>query len=181
MSDFKNIRSDDYNEFSPRLNLFLDEAGFKRGHGRLTEFAIFFDVQKSSARRWVTQNFPPKDSTLEEIVDKVLKERAHELPKHVTKEDLVPWLKVGGTNPFATPLDRPQHGKTPFQRKCRAYLNVYKIAMAQGIDICTLDDDRLEKLYHQIFSDIEVRGLSNPDAETIAKTLKSPKFALAKQ
>lgn len=181
MSDYNNIKSDDYSEFSPRLNLLLDEAGFKRGHGRLTEFATFFEVQKSSARRWVTQNYPPRDNTLEEIVDEILKRKSHELPKHLTKDDLLPWLKVGRANPFATPLDKNAPSKTTFQRKCRAYIDVYKIAMAQGVDICTLDDDRLEKLYHQIFNDIEIRGLSNPEAEAISKILKSHDFSLSQQ
>lgn len=178
MSEFKEITKADYSLFSPRLNLVLDEAGFKRGYGRITDFASFFKVQKSTARRWLVVNSPPKATTMETLVDKILVERSEELPNHITKEEILVWLKAGVNNPFATPFDDKQEDKKPFEIKCRAYLDVYKIAMAQGVDICALSDRKLDELYRQIFNDIETRGLSKPDPETISKILNETENTL---
>ena len=155
-----------FDDFSTRFSLLLDETGFIRGRGRLTEVKNFFDVSKTTARNWLDLNFCPRLPALQEIITKLYAD--NRLPETISKEDIFTWLKAGHPNPFAISNDNES---TQVKNICRAYLEVYKVAQDLGFDLLQLNDTELQSIYDQIFEDIIINNLNQPNKALLTKLI----------
>lgn len=157
-----------FDNFSERFSLLLDETGFIRGRGRLTEVKNFFEVSKTTARNWLDLNFCPRSPALQEIITRLYND--NRLPETISKEDVFTWLKAGHPNPFAIVTNEVDE-TTSIKNICRAYLEVYKIAQDLGFDLLQLSDHELTSIYDQIFEDIHLNNLSSPNTALLTKLI----------
>lgn len=158
--------------FSDRFKKVLDEAGFVKGRGRLTEVFGFFEVSKTTARNWLETDTCPRN--LPEIVTKLYS--ARRISVSIGKDQLIAFLQTGLLNPF----EDKESGTTPdtfLLKTCRAYLTIYRMALAQGFDIYDLDDGTLEDLYNTVFKELVVRKLDEPNPQLLLNILMKYKPA----
>jgi len=158
-------------EFFPFQKV-LDETGFVKGRGRLTEVFNFFGASKTTARNWLEGGACPRN--LSEIVTKLYS--ARRISSSISKDQLIAFLQTGLMNPFEERSAGSDTNSFIF-KTCRAYLTVYRMALAQGFDIYDLDDGTLENLYETVFHEIAVRKLEEPNPQLLLNILMKYKRA----
>ena len=97
------------NEFDTpgeRLNHILDQIGFKKGRGRVTEFQAyltsaapdnFSDLKYSTVRSWFQYHAPPMRK-----IDVIIQLLQNDYPFQNDISQIKTWWKVGGYYPFST-------------------------------------------------------------------------------
>jgi len=104
-----------------RLNLILDQLGFKKGRGRQTEFHqylvdsnvdIFHDLKFRTVRSWFRDISPPMRKI--QLITQAL-DAKYSLGENVSQ--IQAWWKVGGLNPFSNKETLSENSVTSLQRQ----------------------------------------------------------------
>lgn len=132
-----------------RLNHILDNAEFKRGRGRPTEFHHFLkenaanafeDLKYTTVRAWFSVNSPPMKKIIPiiECLDRVYGFK--NLQNSI--EEVKTWWKVGGYYPFETRIEVP----SDVESKKLEFLLPSIILEEVGEDFQDLSTDSLEEI-----------------------------------
>ncbi|MFK5893940.1 MAG: hypothetical protein QM504_12030 [Pseudomonadota bacterium] len=95
-----------YKTKGQRLSHILDVAGFKHGHGRMSEFQVylaskrsevFHNLKYTTVKAWFSDSSPPMDK-ISLIIDTLSKD--YKFDNDLNFEQVKSWWKVGGYYPF---------------------------------------------------------------------------------
>lgn len=163
-----------YQGFSERFNQLLDQAGYPPlEYGRARHLGDKFSVSKSGARKWIREDTPPRPDKLRVIIEELYEMTGLNSLRNTAK--VIAWLQYG--EELGAALETESQGVFAADHilLSNVYLAVHNAAKVKHMDLESLPQAKLDRLYGAVIKQTIESNSSEPDSHLIKTLLELAK------